>query len=70
MANVNATSFDIQFIEMSTSCSKYIKSKHIDTVHVHKSEQDFLNKNYIKTQHSLYQNYYSVSSFKKLILSA
>jgi len=42
MANINATSFGVQFIWMSTSYSKIIKSKHIVTVHVYKSEQDIL----------------------------
>jgi len=39
VSNVNATSFGVQFIWMSTSCSKIIKNKHIATVHVYKSEQ-------------------------------
>jgi len=69
MANVNATSFGVQFIWMSTSCNKIIKSKHyslIATVHVYKSEQDFVSKYNIKTQ----PLFFILSSFKKLILSA
>jgi len=49
LANVNATSFGVQLIWMSTSCSKIIKSKHIVTVHVYKSEHDFVGKYDIKT---------------------
>jgi len=45
MANVYATSFGVQFIWMSTSySSKIIKSKQIVTVHVYKSNQDFVGK--------------------------
>jgi len=55
MANVNATSFGVQFIWMSTSCSKIIESKHIATVHVYKSEQNFVSKYVIKTQPPLFK---------------
>jgi len=47
-ANVNATSFDVQFIWMSSSFSKINKNKHIATVYVYKSEQDFVSKYEIK----------------------
>jgi len=50
MANVNATSFGVQSIWMSTSCSKIIKSKHIAGVHVYESERDIVSKYDIKTQ--------------------
>jgi len=49
VANVNATSFGVQFIWLSTSYSKIIKSKHIATVHAYKSGQDFVIKYDIKT---------------------
>jgi len=62
MANVDATGFGVQFIWMSTSCSKIIKSKHI----VHKSKQDFVGKCDVKTQPSLFKT----AQFNKLILSA
>jgi len=55
MAKVIATSFGVQFIWMSTSYSKIIKSKHIATVHVYKSEQDFVSKCGIKTQPPLFK---------------
>jgi len=55
MANVNATRFGVRFIWMSTSYSKIIKSKHIVTVHVYKSEQDFLVKYDVKTQPPLFK---------------
>jgi len=61
-ADVNATSFAVQFIWMSTSNSKIIKSKHIDTVHVYKSEQDFVSKYDIKTQPPLFKTV----QFKKI----
>jgi len=62
MANVNATSFGVQFIWMSTSYSKIIKSKHIVTAHVYKSEQDFVGKYDVKTQPALFKTV----QFKKI----
>jgi hypothetical protein len=47
MANVNATSFGVQFIRMPAST--YIKRKHIAPVHVHKSKQDFISKHEVET---------------------
>ena len=55
MANVNTTSFGVQFIRMSTGWRKYIKSKHIAPVHIHKSKQDFIRKHEIETQPSLFK---------------
>jgi len=55
MVNVDDTSFGIQFIWISTRHSKYIKCKRIATVHVHKSELDFIGKHDIKTQLSLFK---------------
>jgi len=66
VAKVNATSFEVQFIWMFTSWSKIINSKHIATVHVYKSEQDFVSKYDIKSQKSLF----NTVQFKNSILSA